>query len=210
MANEMVGGLTVVGIVTGTHVLEDIQVAVPHRVAVYIPAEQALRSKDLYRALGQGRIFKLDGGFRSAPVGASPPPTPSNELQLRNDELERENQRLRQDLGASERRNQGLQQALEALHGQLDAILNVLGRIESKDPVPLVLAQGQLVAASAQSKAAVVGVVGGDAPAFVPDSIKPADAEVRIQVETSSSKATNVASAASKLREFRKSGSGGG
>lgn len=205
MANEMVGGLTVVGIVTGTHVLEDIQVAVPHRVAVYIPAEQALRSKDLYRALGQGRIFKLDGGFRSAPMG-TPPPSPSNELQLRNDELEKENHRLRQDLGASERRNQGLQQALEALHGQLDAILNVLGRIESKDPVPLVLAQGQLVAASAQSKAAAVGVVGGDAPAFVPDNIKPADAEVRIKVETSSSKATNVADAASKLRELRKSG----
>jgi hypothetical protein len=55
----MSGDMRVIGLVHGTHVLEDIGMDVPYGVTVYIPADKAMRSKDLHRAISTRCIFPL-------------------------------------------------------------------------------------------------------------------------------------------------------
>jgi hypothetical protein len=195
---SMTGGITVAGVVTGTHIIEDIRVAVPHKMAVYIPAEQALRSKDLHRALQQGLLFKLDGGsgLRS---DDQPPPEAQPSGTTRFISLEQENKRLMRELDEAHRREEGLKQAISALQEQLGAILKVLGRIEARpDPAPVVVQAGGTVVPLPE-------VVGGDTPSFIPDEILPKDAETNIRVQKGTAEGSAVIGAASRLRELRRS-----
>ncbi len=190
----MVGGISVVGCVTGTHIIGDINVVVPHRVAVFLTAEQVLRSKDLHRALQQGSIMKLDGGsaLRSEPVGVSAPADSTRVAQL-----EAEIKHLRRELEAALNREAGLQQVFASLGGQLAGIQGALGRLETRGPT--FGAQGPNNAAAVNR-----GVVGGSAPVFIPSQITPDVVESSIQVETSESGESTVTDARSRLRELRK------
>ena len=55
-----VGGVSVVGLLSGGQYLPDIQMMIPHKVGVFIPIEKYLKSKDLHRAINSGVVFKLD------------------------------------------------------------------------------------------------------------------------------------------------------
>lgn len=197
----MVGGISVVGCVTGTHIIGDINVVVPHRVAVFISAEQVLRSKDLHRALQQGRIMKLDGGSALRVESSGAPPSSDS---TRVAQLEAEIQHLRRELEAALNREAGLQQVFASFGGQLAGIQGALGRLETRAPVT--------VGASAQNvsgNAAGRGVVGGSAPVFIPSQITPDVSESSIQVETSESGESSVTDARSRLRELRKKAEAG-
>lgn len=181
----MIGGMIVVGLVTGDHYLEDIQVVVPHKVAVPISPEQALRSKDLYKALQQGRIFKLDGGTGVVPE-IKPQPVPQIE-----------ESRLKSELKASERRNVALESELGAIKSQLGSILELL---RSGASVPA-QASASVLAPITPPPSDVVEV---DVPMFIPNTIKPEDVEARIDVKKDVSGDTGLSDAAAKLRKLRK------
>lgn len=202
----MFGGITVVGCVTGTHLIADINVAVPHKIAVFIPAEQVLRSKDLHRSLQTNRIMKLDGGSAlRTDLGATSPRQADN---ARIAQLEAENKQLRRELEQVQAREAGLHQVLSSLGGQLTGIQGALGRLEAQGPVREgVRALGIYPATEMQVQSEVVG---GEAPTFMPSQITPDDVETSIQVQTETAKDSNLSGARSKLRELRgKTGSGG-
>jgi hypothetical protein len=180
------GGMVVVGLSTGDVFIEDIQVVVPHKVAVYIPADKALRSKDLYRVLGQQRVFKLDGG-----TGVSFDSGQPDDRDARILELEQENSNLRAQLEIV--KTSSMQQIL----GKIQELQAGIGRLETltvDNPpslvrVPTVLAHGP---------------VGGDAPTFLPSEIKPKDAEAQIRIDKQVSEGSSLDEAGSKLKELRR------
>jgi hypothetical protein len=186
------GDYVVAGMVTGTHVIEDIGIPVPHQVAVRIPADLAHRSKDLWRGLQQNRLFLLKGGFSisGAPEGvvieAPEAPAPNNNLT-------EENRRLCQELDSAKKENDALRKTLQAQEGKLEAILMAIGR----------LGEGQVVVQAASVKAAVEAV-GGEVPMFIPSDVKPKGAESSIQVIEGTSEGTAVLDAAQKLKELRR------
>lgn len=195
----MNGGVTVTGLVTGTHQIEDIGIAVPHKVAVWIPAEKALQSKDLWRGIQQGYLFKLDGAvsFRSDPD--PPPAAPSPKLE----ELQRDNERLRRELEASEHRNFVLQQKMDGMQAQLGSMVTLLTRIEEKTYA----ASQQVIVAGPQAVLPPVSeVVGGDIPTFIPGNILPKNVEGGVSAHKETSEGSAVAGAASALKELRRKG----
>lgn len=196
--NAPTGEVIVAGLVTGTHIIEDIGVGVPHKIAVRIPADQALRSKDLWRGIQQGKLFKLDGGWglQAAARGAS---VESGRIV----ELEAEVAKLTRELEVERARNAGLQDilsGLSGLSGQLKDVQTSLGELGTR---PIVVQGSGSVAQNG-----AVGVVGGEVPTFVPERIRPESAETQIQPTIQTTEKTNVSSAASKLRELKRQNNG--
>lgn len=198
----MIGDVTVVGLDTSTVVLFDIGMDVPHRVVVTVPADRATVSKDLWRAISQRRLFQLHAGpTTQAPVRPVAPPASPNEWQARCRLLETENARLRARVVE-----------LEALSGSVVASPPVVPEVDPTGKLDEILAllrsgktvvaAGQVPAARSEQRGVVVEV---DVPAFIPAEIKPKDIEGRItEVQSETSEATNLGSAASALRKFRR------
>lgn len=191
---RMSGDYVVTGLVTGTHIIEDIGVPVPHQIAVRIPVELALRSRDLQIGIQQKRLFLLKGGsglsvvapsnghMPAAPLKSPPPSNAPSE----------ETQRLRQDLATARQENAELRAALKAQDEKLGAILEAIGK----------LGQGTIAVEGVQ---AAVEAVGGEAPMFIPsDGLKSKGAETNIKVAEETVTGASVADAASKLRGLRK------
>lgn len=187
------GGITVVGLVAGTHYIEDIQVSVPHKVAVFIPIDAVVRSKDLYRALGQKAIFKLDGG------GYDPTPNTPVQDDGRIAELVEANRVLTQQLAEQQVLNSGLQMCLVTIQQQMATIQAGVVRLEQRPAGNVMLADPGLVAKSLSE------AVGRDAPMFIPSEITPKNVSTdQIQVSTQTTEGTSLSAAGSKLRELRK------
>ena len=193
---KMSGDYVVTGLVTGTHIIEDIGVPVPHQIAVRIPADLAHRSRDLWIGIQQKRLFLLKGGSglsvvvpngmataaAKVPNQAKPSPDASKEIQ-----------QLRGDLSDARRESADLRASLKAQEGKLEAILTAVGQLS------------QVSAASVQAAVkAVGGAVGGEAPMFIPDGLKSESVGTNIKVTESTVTGVSVASAASKLRDLKK------
>lgn len=190
----MHGGMVVVGLTTGDFLIEDIQIRVPHKVAVFIPADKVLKSKDLYRALGQQKVFPLDGGSGISFESSS---TVLDEKDARIKELEEENRVLRAELAAQKAVD--MRQLVMSLQQNLADLQAGMGRLESRT-VP--------VSPSFQAAGVVLPQVVSDAPTFLPSEIKPKDAEAQIRIEKQVSEGSSLAEAGSKLKELRRKGGG--
>lgn len=191
----MHGGMVVVGLSTGDVFIEDIQVRVPHKVAVFIPAEKVLRSKDLYRALGQQKVFPLDGGSGISFESTS---AVSDEKDTRIRELEEENRALRAEL--AEQKNADVRHLMTALQQNLADIQAGMGRLESRTvAVPTSFGGGAI---GAPIKVEI------DVPTFLPSEIKPKDAEAQIRIEKQVSEGASLAEAGNKLKELRRKSGG--
>lgn len=195
---SVAGEIVVVGVITGTHIIEDIGIAVPHKVAVNISAELALRSKDLHRGIQQGKIFMLDGG--SGIRAATTPTSDHNRVA----QLEAENARLKQELDAEKLRNQGLQDVLAGFGAQLQGLNVTLGRLGDRPPQGIQMHGSVPMALGTVAPEAAPGVVGGEVPTFLPERIRPDAAESQIRPAMETAEKSNVTSAASKLRELKK------
>jgi len=187
----MRGGMVVCGCVTGTHLLEDIRVAVPYRVSVTLTAEQVYLSKDLYIALQQNKIFKLKDNYE-APTGAPPPTAAAGVPAKAFQKLQEDNLALQQKLSESADRTAELESAVKGQKGQLDAIQAAIEGLSLTSQV-VVTPDGKPVNEA----------VGGDTPMYLPD-ISPSEAESRIKVRTQVSEADRVKEAAATLRELRR------
>jgi len=207
-------GMIIVGLVAGTHLLEDIKVAIPHKVAVSITPNQMMHSKDLYRAINKGFVFKLDGGalhsttprVQSASVGEIT-------------KLNREVKDLQRQLREAHAKNEGLQRALIGLNTNIDGILAAIGSLKDNGGstsvaspafppgmmqlLTQIVAQGGVQGVLTAASAPVSEVVGGEAPVFIADEIKPKDATTNIQVQKTASEGSDVSAATSKLKELR-------
>lgn len=180
------GGITVSKTTTGSLLLQDIQVAVHHQIPTYIPADKALNSKDLHRALGNGSIFQLNSTM--FPTPKKPQEDPKMPF------LEEENRLLKAALAQSTQQGNALQGSVDALGRQVQALAEALGRLAVSGPV---------VAGSAAPLQAQSEVVGGDVPMFIPD-MAPTETDVKIQVQETVSESDSVSAAADKLRKLRR------
>lgn len=190
--SNLKGDYVVAGMVTGTHVIEDIGIPVPHQVAVRIPANLAHRSKDLWRGLQQKRLFLLTGGtFVDSGVEAQQVVA----VPVADDT---ESCRLRKELEAAKKENEALRGVLGVLQAQddkLEAILTVLGQL-STNP--------QAVVAPVSVAKVENDVVGGEVPMYIPsDGLKPKDAEANLQVVENTLEGDSVKDAAQKLKKLR-------
>lgn len=193
------GDMTVVGMVSDRHVVEDIGVIVPKGVAVTIPGPMTLMSKDLHRAISHGALLRIH-----EPPTAVRASLPKEER----DRYEGEIQRLSAQVDALMSRNRLLESQTETLQNELailrdkdsklDAILSAIH--ERPTMIQQVVQQAPLVAAT---KAPAEEKIDGDAPMFIPSTIKPDNVEERVLVQETTS-SSSVAASASKLKALRK------
>jgi hypothetical protein len=200
---KMRGGFTFTNPFTGSYLIKDINIAVPHQTAVFVTAEQAYKSKDLWRGVSQGRLFPLTGG---SGLAVEPIMKPVSDKDTKLEVAAEENRQLRHKLGESNRQKTALHESVQAMSGQLSSILRVLGRIENGE-VPM--AASNLAAALSAAVPAAVPVaetneaVGGEIPNFIPDDIRPDGADSNITVKAEVVKGSSVTDSVSTLRKLR-------
>lgn len=179
--------IRVIGLVMGTHVIEDIAMDVPHGVTVTIPADKAAISKDLWRGIGQKCMFQLPSAPPPAhvPIQRMADDTPLHErihaLQERNKQLEEENQALKEGLRTSQQDQQR----------KLDSILSAIQ-----------------TGAFVQRAGKGVGILAteladGQAPTFIPSEIRPKEAETRIESRKEEAEGAGISGAVERLRKMR-------
>jgi len=181
----MIGDVTVLGLKPDTCILADIGMDVPHGRVIVVPADRAMRSRDLNLAINQGFLFRLNNGLPNT-LTANPLLPEVQALRERVQQLENENHTLRGKLSLVE--ESVPQQA------KLDAILTLL------QTAPAV--RGPVLAAS--PAIALPGVVEEAPPPFIPSKIRSDGLQPHIQTEKTEGDA-DVSSAAARLREMRRS-----
>lgn len=183
--------VTVVGLMVPTCVLADIGMDVPHCQTVTIPGDKALKSKDLWRCIGQKSLMRLSGG-----LGGPLPPVMGevsrDTLLQRTEALEEEN---RQILSLVQQLLDRTGHLEKELGGKLDQVLSKLNNLQ-------VGTLGQAVSSLSPTQAS--DAVSGDAPMFIPGSITPVGATVRIEQSQSETDTKGVSEAAGKLRSIRR------
>jgi hypothetical protein len=178
------GDITVLGMTVGLHMIEDIATGVPHGMVVSIPAEMALRSKDLWRAISQKQIFRLTTGSLQAPMVL--PPTAADPVP----KLIDENQQLQAALSAQQTQNAEVMVQLKAQADAIRALTETLANAPRT-----VVVQGNAAPSVASSAA--------PAPSFIPSTIKPESAEVRIETKLEEAEGADIGSNRDKLRRLR-------
>ena len=108
----------VLGLVAGIHVVEDIGVSVPLGVTVSIPSDRAGMSKDLWRAVGQKKLFQWPQG--TAPQHVAPT------THVRDDVLQARNLFLEERVRQLEEENRQLRHSLEAALAQQERLDRIL------------------------------------------------------------------------------------
>ena len=185
------GDVRVMGLVNPFHKIEDVRINVAYRTTVIIPAEKAAVSKDLWRSISQRSLFQL-------PSAAPPPVSKAGQttasvqdteaiqsrlasLEDRNTKLAAESQLLRTQLAESQEKQQG---TLEA----------ILTQLKTNPQVRYTQAGNGAVGATE--------LADGAAPNFIPEVIKPGDAEARIESRQEEA-VSDVSSVADKLKKMR-------
>lgn len=215
--------VVVVGLVSGNHFIEDIRVEVPYRMAVPIPAEAVVRSRDLQRAIQEKKLLKVEGalpqGVVMRPGGAIPrsgavrpqpsrkPPQKSEDSSVRTDnarlarELEESKQReqsLLRQIEGLQTLNQGMQTTMTAMSGQLTVIQGVLEDLK-KQGIQVTAVPGVTAPGSSE--------IDGSAPMFV-TKFNTDDAKVNINVQDGEKRSSaSLSGAKAALKNLRKKSS---
>ncbi len=183
------GGITVTKTTTGSILLYDIQVMVHHQIPTYIPADQALNSTDLHRALGSKAIFQMLNTMHTKPQDTKAA-------------LEDENRQLREALAKSTQQGTALQQSVDGLAKQMEVLAAAVGKIGT---VTQIVVQGSTPQAATYQQSEVVG---GDIPMFLPDTVLPSGTDIQMSVPEVLSEGDGVSDARNKLRQLRKGQAG--
>ena len=194
MTNPAINGdVRVVGLVSGTHLIEDIGRDVPYGVMVTIPGELALRSKDLWRGVESKCLHRVSAVLSNAP--------------------DQEKVRLRQYITELESSLAQLKQENDALRAQLEKATAAPAAPSYDAKLDSILAAIQNVNVTVVAPSVPVGttvptkqsqnVIDGSAPTFLPSEIKPKDVDARIDVQGEKSEASGVSSASERLRKLR-------
>jgi hypothetical protein len=175
--------VVVFGLRTPTCILHDLGIDVPHGVSVAIPGDRAYESKDLWRAIGQKHLFRLNPGSHGGPGVPPPIPAPEPKVVPKVPSLEEE--------------NKALKEALVDQAKKLDSILTLLQSVGASIPA------SPAVTLAPVSRPQVVA---SEVPTFIPSSITPENSEMRIEAKRGESDDGAVSGAAGKLRELRQKG----
>jgi hypothetical protein len=194
---KMRGDVRVIGMVAGNHVIEDIGRDVAFRTLVVIPEDQALISKDLWRAISQGFLCQVPSApYPSGTAGAPQDPDKAR-LEKYTAQLEALAARLQTENEALKRQLDGSAHAHSA---KLDEILKAIQSGVAAAPAVGVAPP----VAGAPAAKPVEEVVDGSAPTFLPAEIRSKDLDARINIQGEESTSDAVTEAADLLRQLRK------
>lgn len=186
--------ITVLGLVGGSHFIEDIQTEVPLGHQVTIPADKALRSKDLWRGISSRQLFQIRVLPNQPPTPPSVDPAIEQDLRTKVQRLEVENQALRDQLT-----NQQMMMVTQQAESQ-KAMIAQQSRL---DDIVRMLSTGiQVTHVATGTTTANPGVV-DEIPAYIPSVITPEVAETRIETKMEEAQNSGLSGAAGKLRELR-------
>jgi len=188
------GDIRVIGLVSPTHLIEDIGRDVPHGVEVVIPVDMALRSKDLWRGISQHALAQLPTIATTVPKLSAPDPErPRLEARVR--ELESVVRDLETQLRVSQAESLSLRFELErSTQAQEHAV--------KLDTILAALQNGVVPTAGRPLAAPRQEVADGSVPTFLPSEIKPRDVTVRIDIQGESSQ-SDVSGIGDRLRKIR-------
>jgi len=193
------GDVRVFGLVSPSHLIEDIGRDVPHGVEVVIPVELALRSKDLWRSISQHFLAQLPTIATTVPKQLAAPDSERPRLEARIRELEA----LVRDLDAQLRASQA--ESL-SLRSELARVLQAQDHSTKLDSILAALQSGVAVGPTGRPMAAPrQEVADGSAPTFLPSEIKPKDVTVRIDIQGEES-LSDVSGIGERLRRLRREG----
>lgn len=185
----MSGDVVVLGLVSPSHFLTDIQTEVPHMGQVVISGEKAIHSKDLWRAISSRQIYQLNI-LPNQPRSVMPS-TLEADLRGRIAELEVENRVLKATLLESQSAQKPTVD-YTAQQEKLDAILRMVSN------------PGFSSAPASNLRPGPSDQIKDESILFIPSSITPVGAETRIELKTEESESSGVSGAASRLRDLRK------
>jgi len=189
------GDVKVMGLVVPAHLIEDIRVSVGRGVTVTIPADQAARSKDLWRGISQKCLFQLTSTGHHTASGPAPTivtnTVDTSGLQNRLQALEERNATLEEE-------SRLLRQTMTETAGQQQQTLDtILAAVQAGGGSVQHIYHGGSGPGVPREELA-----DGSAPQFIPDEIKPTDAETRIDTVSEESE-SGVSSVAERLRKLR-------
>lgn len=195
--------------------VEDIQFSIPRGHAIVVPGDKANKSKDLWRLISQGTVFKLQTNSLLHPSKTQKPSEAAEEeknealkTQIEDlasqvtglrDELQRakfklsEQAALEAEVGRLQAENARLRADLatrDGLDSKLETILSAV-----KDRPATVVVQGSTQKTATPSD---------DAPIFIPSQIKGEGGESRVNVQETTSDGSGVAGASQALRGLKK------
>ena len=196
--------IRVIAVKTGMVLIEDIGIDVPYGNVVSIPAEKALRSKDLYRLLSQRMLFQLHAGAVHGPnplpladfPKLEPSPPVANAESRREGALEQQVSMLR---AALEQRETVFVAALMSQQAQFAELLQA---VRSQPQTVVVQAAPGAGPGTATRQPSPNAMPSMDAPMFIPSEIKPKDVDARVTIE-STSQESGVGDATAALRKLR-------
>ena len=162
-------------------------------VTVSIPSDRAGMSKDLWRAVGQKKLFQWPQG--TAPQHVAPT------THVRDDVLQARNLFLEERVRQLEEENRQLRHSLEAALAQQERLDRILLAVEGVRTVSSAPAQ---VSGHHGHHASNGEVADGTAPQFIPSEIAPKDASTRIDLVKQEGTDTDMLDAKAKLRKFRR------
>jgi len=162
---------------------------VPFSTMVVIPADKALKSKDLWRSIGQKQLFQLQRGpgMPYIPLD-SRAPSPDPALLERIRLLEEENRQLRL--------------ALESKNTHRDDRIDALLTFLQSGAVAL-------PGIATQRGPQAPQVASADVPTYIPTVITPDGAETRIEPKRAESESAAVSGASDKLRNLKRKSAAG-
>lgn len=196
----MTGDVQVLGLVMGGHHLEDIGITVPQGQAVTIPADKAVVSRDLHRAISQRLVFPLHPGPGALPVVfAKDDGERQRQVEILTQEVSRlreENLRLKQEVAQLK---QEVFLPKDTSDPRLDEILNLVKSITS---LPNTVLKGAPVPVEVP-RVTLPGVVEVETPQFIPSQIRPDGVETHIEPTREVSDGAGVGGAVSALRKLR-------
>ena len=192
--------IRVLGLVQGTHVIEDLGRDVAYGVEVRIAARDAALSKDLWRGISTKCLFQIPQAAPPAfhypePPKAAPAPIVTTTA-VQDPQLTSQVQNLTSQMRTLEEENKSLREAMkqnsDANAEKLDAILSAVQNGAFAAP-----------AGNGATTAPKEEVADGSAPTFLPSQIRPTDMEARIDIQGTSADST-VSSARERLRQLKK------
>lgn len=188
---SMTGDITVLGMTMGVFHVEDIGVMVPQGVIVTISARDALRSRDLWRAIAQNILFRLSSGPHMMVVDRAQQQQPQPQVESSHIEaLEEQNRALKEAFQNQKSYNERLLQAMQEQRALLEALTSKVAST----------AQHSSVVPKSSVKQPVVETY--DVPMYIPSVIKPDKSSTRIGKVEDESEDT-LSDAQDKLRRLR-------
>jgi hypothetical protein len=199
--DNMNGDITICS-VSADEIIDDIGRSVPKGVPVVIPGDLAHKSKDLWRLVSQGRLFRLNINAlisQKAPPLSPPSSIAPNALESEYNKAVAEIGRLREDLSRARTeaaRAQAEVVSLQEARSQSDKLDDILSMLKDRS-VP--------IARSEHFTTTTESPLDTSIPVYIPSQIKSDSAtEGRVSIKEESSGSSSISDASKALREKRK------